>query len=306
MCISLKPSKMSKTKIMAGRCSKEEHYLAYKNTSVNLSDKPNVMVLPIPTEYLDSTNVIDTSSYKEFLNVYEESMKTYSLNNTSFRGGTRSVYVNQISSGSYDIVVGNSLEDIFDVISGLPIGKKPDIQISDLMKLKNIYPNYSFAFCIWDGQVDAEPIMFKYKPFDYDRIFIPTLDLHDGNDFTFENVFLDHSIMIGLEFIDDIKEESSKYGRGNLLVANFGSKDLTFHKRSLYHKADVSDKMKSILPTKICGTKLLKYMPNGDIYFNCNDKENRLTREMPELLYQQYLLNKPKADKLTPRIISAL
>jgi len=90
-------------------------------------------------------------------------------------------------------------------------------------------------------------------------------------------------------------------------MANLGLKDLTFHKKhSLYHKADVSDKMKSILPTKICGTKLLKYMPNGDIYFNCNDKENRLTREMPELLYQQYLLNKPKADKLTPRIISAL
>lgn len=306
MCISLKPSKMSKTKIMVGRCSKEEHYLAYKNTSVNLSDKPNVMVLPIPTDYLDASNVIDTSSYKEFLNVYEEAIKPVTLNGGSLRlTRSRGVYVNQISSGSYDIVVGNSLEDIFDVISGIPIGKKPDIQISDLMKLKDIYPNYSFAFCIWDGQVDAEPIMFKYKPFDYDRIFIPTLDLHDGKDFSFGSVFLDHSIIIGLDFMDDIKEESSIHGSGNLLVANFGSKDLTYYKRSIYHKADISDKMKEILPTKICGTKLIKYMPNGDIYFNCNDKENRLTREMPDVLYEQYLRSELKA-KLLPRVFSAL
>lgn len=305
MCISLKPSKMSKTKILVGRCSKEEHYLAYKNTSVNLSDKPNVMVLPIPTNYLDASNVIDTSSYKEFLNVYEEAIKPVTLNGGSLRlTKSRGVYVNQISSGSYDIVVGNSLEDIFDVISGIPIGKKPGIQIYDLMKLKDIYPNYSFAFCIWDGQVDAEPIMFKYKPFDYDRIFIPTLDLHDGNGFSFGSVFLDHSIMIGLDFMDDIKEESLTHGSGNLLVANFGSKDITYHKCSIYHKANISDKMKEILPTKICGTKLIKYMPNGDIYFNCN-KENRLTREMPDVLYEQYLRSEPKA-KLLPRVVSAL
>ena len=293
---------------MVGRCSKEEHYLAYKNTSVNLSDKPNVMVLPIPTEYLDSTNVIDTSSYKDFLDVYEESIKPYTLNSGSSRSGTksRSVYVNQISSGSYDIVVGNSLKDIFNVISNMPSGKKPDIQTTDLLKLKDIYPDYSFAFCIWDGQVDAEPIMFKYKPLDYDRIFIPTLDLHDGKDFSFGNVFLDHSIMIGLDFMDDVKEENSKYGDGNLIVADLGSKDFTSHKRSLYHKAGMSDKMKDILPTKICGTKLLKYMPNGDIYFNCNVKENRLTREMPDVLYEKYLLNKPKFNNAIPRVMSAL
>ena len=306
MCISLKPSKMSKTKIMVGRCSNEEHYLAYKNTSVNLSDKPNVMVLPIPTDYLDASNVIDTSSYKEFLNVYEEAIKPLSFNRGVDSLRSAKVYVNQISSGSYHIVVGNSLKDIFDVISDMPSDKKPDIQISDLIKLKDIYPNYSFAFCIWDGQVDAEPIMFKYKPFDYDRIFIPTLDLHDGKDFSFGSVFLDHSIMIGLDFIDDVKEESSIHGSGNLLVANFGSKDLTYHKRSIYHKAGISDKIKEILPTKICGSKLLKYMPNGDIYFNCNDKENRLTREMPKVLYEQYLHNKPKYDKATPRVVNAL
>lgn len=98
MCISLKPSKMSKTKIMVGRCSKEEHYLAYKNTSVNLSDKPNVMVLPIPTNYLDASNVINTSSYKEFLNVYEEAIKPLAFNGGSLRlTKSRRVYVNQIS-----------------------------------------------------------------------------------------------------------------------------------------------------------------------------------------------------------------
>jgi len=261
MCISLKPSKMSKTKIMVGRCSKEEHYLAYKNTSVNLSDKPNVMVLPIPTNYLDASNVINTSSYKEFLNVYEEAIKPVTLNGGSLRlTKSRGVYVNQISSGSYDIVVGNSLEGIFDVISGLAIGKKPDIQISDLMKLKDIYPNYSFAFCIWDGQVDAEPIMFKYKPFDYDRIFIPTLDCHDGKVPKTGFVYADHYIMVGSKYQDFVKN----------------SQEFSTDKYKL------SNKMIDVLPNFVAGMSVTGEVKNGDMFFNVNKSgfmSDRLTRQ---------------------------
>lgn len=116
------------------------------------------------------------------------------------------------------------------------------------------------AFCIWDGDIQAEPILFTYKPFDYNKIFIPTLDCHDGKIPKTGFVYADHYIMVGSKYQDFVKN----------------SQEFSTDKYKL------SNKMIDVLPNFVAGMSVTGEVKNGDMFFNVNKSgfmSDRLTRQ---------------------------
>jgi len=248
MCISLEESSMFDTKIMIGLYSNEKHFMCYKNNAENYSKYKNIMILPFPTDYLGSDSMIDTSSYVDFLDDAQEACAVDELTISCAPAGAAAAasYTEVFKSGSYDVIVGNSLSSMYKIYKDMPGEKNPQLNLSLLRFLKSHYKGYSFAFCIWDGEINAEPILFTYKPFDYNKIFIPTLDCHNGGYPKSEYVYADHFIMVGSKYNGFLKD---------------GQKFET-------NKSQLSNQMIDILPNFVEGMPITGEVENGDMFFD--------------------------------------
>lgn len=215
MCISSGESEMTKTRIYAGetmRNGKLHHVLAYQNNAENLSNGVNAMILPVPAVgELNEQNLVDVTKFSDILKDMEELMKprrrgmTKSLGDDDIIFGAAAGFSNLMKIGSYDVAAGSSMPNALKALAKLPAEKRPKISVGLLSTMSSMYKNWAFAICCWDGQIEAEPLVFVYEPMFPEKLFAPALDAHDGNAPKNQRVRRDHSIMFG-STIKDIGE----------------------------------------------------------------------------------------------------
>lgn len=253
MCITTAAARLSKTLIYVGegiRDGKDVHVLAYQNNATNDSPGPNAMVLPFPTaDEMDERNVINTKTFKWFLKdiINASKMRTRSLGSDSFslnatKGISRSAQVFNV--GSYTVVLAENVNQIPEALGRVPENRRPTISDYFLYGYGQLYPDQPIAVCCWDGEIEAEPLLWWYTPKNKDHFFIPTMDAHDGKPPRLsEAVRTDHIISVGAVDPDRI-------GR---------------HYRINYSGA-LPPSVMTLLPQYTYGTKLGSTYLNGDMF----------------------------------------
>ena len=143
------------------------HGFIYKN-SVKIEGKCS-MILPIPTPDATSVAVIDTSAYAAMMNEFHSETMANSRSISAPR------HLAPVKVGIYTLIVGREVQDIHDTL-GVTIG-------SDFSNwLLNHYSETAFTFvtCIWEGDMDAQPIQIEYAPHWRDYLFFPMMESHGG------------------------------------------------------------------------------------------------------------------------------
>lgn len=208
MCCTLLPSEMTGTFILSHQVlheGKRVNVLAYQNTAK--SYEPNVMVLPIPSKSdMGSANLIDMSDAPSILKEYASRLRPRTRGRSvvaSAGGGSFDVF----TSGSYTVVLTKnlSISGLKEAMAQVPEKFRIEIDLKTakwFTKYKNLYPGFHLALCFWDGEVEAEPMLWWYEPLEEyrERHFIPGLDAHDGNPPRSGPVKVDHHITLGTVF----------------------------------------------------------------------------------------------------------
>jgi len=251
MCCTFSKSVMTNTQIYVGQASKNGklvHLLAYQNKAV--SNKPNAMVLPFPTDVaMSEDNIIDTSKFKNFLkDITHASQITTLSSNRNFNDAligssfAKSMPAKVFDIGSYTIILAENVNQIPEALTRVPEDKRPEVRLPFLKGYGKLYPNDPIAVCCWNGSIDAEPLMWWYEPRDPETLFIPTMDAHDEKaPLVGELVKTDHIISVG----------STTGNRGNKVV---------------YFRSKIPNDIKELLPNSAHGVKLPALMPNGDCF----------------------------------------
>jgi hypothetical protein len=166
MCIMYPDAKVAFT---AGHSYKSKnkpnkHGFIYKN-SVEVEGKCT-MILPIPTNDESSVEVIDTTAFASMMDeYYDDTKRCRSIGLSSDWEITQ--------CGMYTLAVGR---DIQNINSALGVELKP--QLSDW--LLSHYPEGSFTFisCVWEGDMNAQPIQVEYTPTWEKYLFFPMMEAH--------------------------------------------------------------------------------------------------------------------------------
>ena len=278
MCMTSESAKLSNTILFGAETEIDgtyHHVLGYQNRAEDLSGKPNCMILPIPAKNtLGPENIIDTRGFNQVLKLYAE-LFPKRTQARSVRMLYKSVSfddsdsVQVFDSGSYTVVLSKNLDLISEALALVPDAKRPNIRAELLASLKKFYPDdWQYAFCCFDGTMEAEPLLWKYEPLNTAQLFLPALDAHDGDAPNMNRrVRLDHTVVVASHKV----KESIKYNS----------------KIDFYRRQDIPENVKSLFPPAYAGdtfdgtTKV-----NGDFWFDVNQIPNamrKLVRATPPL-----------------------
>lgn len=140
-----------------------KHGFIYKN-SVETEGKC-AMILPIPTTDAASLEVIDTTDFAPMMDEFKDQAQ----------GWCRSVGMDSeiLQCGIYTLAVGR---DIQNINGALGVALKP--QLCDWLLAH--YPAQSFTFisCVWEGDMNAQPIQVEYTPTWESHLFFPMMEAH--------------------------------------------------------------------------------------------------------------------------------
>lgn len=246
MCISIRPATFSSTKIYVGDANLKDkyvHVLAYQNSARSVVyNSPNAMILPFPTKVpMTKENVIDTSSFKTFLNDIAEASQhkaKYLFNGRGLLGSQfRSAQIFKV--GSYTVILAENAIQIPDALSQLEPNVRPEISQSLLNSFNEKYPDMPIAVCCWSGTIDPEPLLWWYEPYHKEALFIPTMDSHDGISLdTSHPVKRDHIISVGSAIFMTRKQDNQVYYNSNIPP----------HIRSLLPNYAFGTRHKAVLP----------------------------------------------------------
>lgn len=215
MCIVSAEAKLTKTKIMSMAIDNGRHLIAYSNKAKNTSGRVNSMILPIPGK-LDKSWFYDTTSYNDFLDDIrkQSTIEMYLSLGMRSKGIDRSFESFEV--GFYKIVTTNDIDSLKEHLSTLDDSQRPEISDELLDFFKSHYKGWSFVVCIFSGnkEMDAQPIMFEYEPFDYNTVYFPTMDSHTGGapDLT-EKVKMDHTIILNHSGLNESKVPKLKFSQ---------------------------------------------------------------------------------------------
>lgn len=223
MCITTSEADLSKTVVYGGRAvheGKNVHVLAYQNKAESFSG-PNAMFLPIPSDIpMTSKNLVDTSKFPDFLDdiayASKNSRLARGLDHDSFAGDVGIAEVFDV--GSYTVIIASNLKQVPEALERVPEKRRPAFSDAFLRGMQGLYPSDQVLICCFDGSIEAEPILCWYVPRNEDRIFIPTMDAHNGGSPNLEvRVRTDHKILTGhfsaaktynrVEYTSEIPEE---------------------------------------------------------------------------------------------------
>lgn len=213
MCITLEAATLSSTILVAHQVEhdgKTVNVVGYQNHAVSRGHGPNAMVLPIPSAVdMTPANCVDMTGAEKIFRKYEDVVRPRS------RGMSKGIGVASLGhdslevfdSGSYTVVLTRQfdLERLRDVLAALPGDKRLDLGLPQMRvfhSFRKLYPEWHLAICIWNGTVEAEPILWWYEPMPefVDNHFLPGLDAHDGNppDPGLKSVPIDHTLVAGI------------------------------------------------------------------------------------------------------------
>lgn len=248
MCCTLEPAELSSTIVYAGegiRSHKYVHVMAYQNQAETKG--PNAMVLPIPSaKPMSQDNMIDCSGFPGFLKSYREAILPPRRRSRGLSDDHLSLddddAVEVFKSGSYTVVLASKSNLIPKAMEQVSTNMRVKINDEFLSSYSTLYPGWHVALCLWNGRVEAEPMLWWYEPLNPDRLFAPALDSHDGGPLDLDTyVPVDHAVIFG---------SANAYSAGKL-VHGF---------------CPPAGNAAGLLPFHVTGEIFNGIMPNGDFY----------------------------------------
>jgi hypothetical protein len=253
MCMTASAAELTNTHLYAGKGSykgQDVRVIAYQNTAK--SSGPNAMILPIPTrEELTPENIIDTRTFSHFLkditDPFQRRTRGAMLNSRSF---SKSVQI--FNSGSYTVVLAKDITDVPNVLSLLPEDRRPNVSQAFADGFKRLYHDWPVALCCWNGNVEAEPLLWWYTPTGSETlIFAPAMDSHDGTaPKPGAPVMVDHYV-------------------------TFGSSNAVNGYEVRYSQA-IPPEVRDLLPNRVRGAHVQDVLPNADFFMD--PRTNIITR----------------------------
>lgn len=250
MCITTAPAELEKTILLANSVEidgRTHSVIGYQNVARNRAPRPNAMILPFPAaDPMTRENCIDVSTHKSLLKRYAELVRPSRPRTRGLSKGLANDVrlVEVFDSGSYTVVLAADAKAIPAVLEQVPAEKRPTPHPELFDAYDAWYPGWTVAVCCWDGAIEAEPLLWWYRPTpEYrDRHFLPGLDGHDGNvpDPARKAVPVDHAVVVG------------SYQTGSI---GPNATSIVEH---------LPDDVKRWLPDHVYGTVLRRQMKNGD------------------------------------------
>lgn len=231
------------------------HVLAYQNTPIDLSDKPNCMLLHIPSkEALSPENVFDTSDCSDFLRTIVESVLPPPPPDwVGFRGrGQGKNYVFEM--GVYHIAILNHVSEkgLEEALVLVPNQKRPQISKAFLDFFQDNFSNYPLLLCCFNNKAAAvaSPIMVHFNPIYPDIFMFNTLDSHGKIPEIGSSIRFPQKLLIASQFL--------KQGDKNGLPLDISK---------------ASERLKPFLPTLGLGHTFMydDLLPNADIIISRNE-----------------------------------
>jgi len=270
MCISIGRSaaSFSSTKLYVGEAyynDKYVHVVAYQNIANSGIDTPNAMIIPFPTDMpMGSANILDTTKYRGFLNDITNATRRRSM----MLGGHSKSYRRSVDNiaqvfdvGSYTVILADHVIQVPEALERVTINKRPAVSMDFLKAYGKLYPQQPVALCCWNGEIDAQPLLWWYEPKNPNTLFIPTMDAHDGNPPNVNaTVKTDHIISVG---------------------SSFRCSNSIFSQPVYY--SNILGNAKDLLPTKAFGTQLQGLVKNGDCFIDISDMLNNDKHHTPML-----------------------
>ena len=202
MCVTPFPAQLSNTTLYTAEVG-DKWVIGYQNTAK--TDVPNAMIFALPG-VVSKESLIDTSAFPNCLKPYRDAVEAMYKKDTlrltksvSFGFGSDSL-VETFDSGSYTVVLvqpGGSVESIKEAINQVSDEKRVDIGEDMLSVLQAYYPKWPLAFCFWNGEIDAEPLLWHFKPFLKEFFWAPALDAHGEQIDLTTPVVRDHVVVFG-------------------------------------------------------------------------------------------------------------
>jgi hypothetical protein len=220
MCCTTLPAILSSTILLAHQIEHEGktvNVLGYQNHAKNKAYpvRPNAMIIPIPSAApMGPDNCIDMTGAEKVFREYEECLRPKT------RGWSKGVAVaagpmndlQVFESGSYTVLLTKdmNLTALREAMATLPEGKRLELDVAAakvFSSFRKLYPDWHIAICIWEGEIEPEPLLWWYEPMAEfkDKHFLPGLDAHDGNppDPSIKSVALDHTIVVGAPKLEE-------------------------------------------------------------------------------------------------------
>lgn len=212
MCCTLEPAVLDSTVLLAHQVEHEGrivNVIGYQNNAESKVPRPNAMIIPIPSaEIMTQDNCIDMTGASPAFKEYWDIVRPRSRGMNLSKGApvaAAAAPLDVFDSGSYTVLLcrGARLVEIREALASLPEGKRIELDTQKAKifnAYKKLYPLWHIAICVWEGHVEAEPILWWYDPMpEYvERHFLPGLDAHDGTPpRAGEWVDVDHTVLVG-------------------------------------------------------------------------------------------------------------
>ena len=216
MCCTVYPAILSSTILLAHQIEHEGktvNILGYQNHAKNKAypATPNAMIIPIPSAVpMTPANCVDMTGAERVFRAYEECLRPRTRGGGSKNmavaaaGGFDDLQV--FESGSYTVLLTKhvNLTALREAMENLPEDKRLKLDLAQakvFSAYRKLYPDWHIAICIWNGEIEPEPLLWWYEPMAEfaDKHFLPGLDAHDGNppDPSVKSVPIDHTIVVG-------------------------------------------------------------------------------------------------------------
>jgi hypothetical protein len=248
MCITVQRADLSKTILLAHALEDGRNIVGYQNRAKNRSRVPNAMLLPFPSlTPMTRKNCFDLSSQPKLFHDYAELVQPEQTRSRGLSKGTNFLDIPRaevFDSGSYTVVLAQDARAIPAAIEQVPANKRPALHPELFDAYAQWYPGWSIALCCWDGEIEAEPLLWWYDPLPAYREhhFLPGLDGHDGTvpDPARKSVAVDHTIVVGAPVFRAAAPNARHILKG------------------------VGDELRGVLPENVYGGVLQQQMRNGD------------------------------------------
>lgn len=201
------------------------------------------MVLPFPTDTtMGPDNIIDTREAGFFLRDLDASARRQSRRVSARAityGASTDDTLKVFESGSYTVVLTSNVLLIPGALTLVPAQKRPQVPESFLIGYERLYQGWQVAVCCWHGHLEAEPLLWWYEPREGDnRIFLPTMDAHDGHGPRPGPVTVDHVLIWG--------DDNGPY------VPHF--------------RRPLPESIRELMPARMSASRLNARMQNGDTW----------------------------------------
>ncbi|MCX5444956.1 hypothetical protein [Streptomyces nigrescens] len=188
MCISMDRAEFSGTTLYGGRLCHPVHglvhVLGYQNTSVNLADGPNAMLLHLPASRMTREHFLPVGRSADVLNRMVEAVQPVSVaapDGIAWMGAAEAS-VEVFEHDIYTVLLAADPTRIPDALGDVPRHRRPQLKPDLLEFYANRYPGHTIAVCCFDNAEAqrAKPLLMWYSPLDPDRLTLPALDCHTG------------------------------------------------------------------------------------------------------------------------------